>query len=67
MRTKDIIDKLKRNEELNNEERNFIINKWTTKNPVNSDKYDSFRCPSCNCVVAFKSIHYCYQCGQKLK
>lgn len=65
MRVQNIVEQLKNGKELTDEQKQFIINKWTSKPLIKNEKYGSNRCPNCNIVLYYG--HYCMQCGQKIK
>lgn len=66
MRIRDIVSKLNSNQQLNQEELNFIAMMWNPTPLIKSEKYNSDRCPNCNYVIMWKNCHYCPQCGKKI-
>ena len=67
MRTRDIVNKINSQQQLNQDELQYISMMWSSDLLIKSEKYNSDRCPNCNDVIIFKSYHYCPQCGKKIK
>jgi tRNA(Ile2) C34 agmatinyltransferase TiaS len=66
MRTKIALQNLKNNN-IDDEIKDFLIQKLTPKPLVLNDQYGSIRCPNCNTTMISLFDKYCRQCGQRLK
>lgn len=67
MRTQDIINKINSNQQLNQDELQFIAMMWSSTSLIRNEKYNSNRCQKCNEVIMYRSYHYCPNCGKKVK
>lgn len=67
MRTQDIINKINSNQQLNQDELQFIAMMWSSTSLIRNEKYNSNRYPKCNEVIMYRSYHYCPNCGKKVK
>ena len=67
MRTQDIINKINSNQQLNQDELQFIAMMWSSTSLIRNEKYNSNRCPKCNEVIMYRSYHYCPNCGKEVK
>ena len=66
MRTQDIVNKINSNQQLNQDELQFVSMMWSSTSLVKNEKYNSDRCPKCNEIIMYKSYHYCPKCGKKI-
>lgn len=66
MKTKDALRNLKNNI-IDDETKDFLIQKLTAKPLVLNDLYCSIRCPNCNTTRVSIYDHYCRLCGQRIK
>ena len=66
MKTKDALCNLKSNN-IDDETKEFLIQKLTAKPLVLNDRYCSIRCPNCNTTMVSLYDKYCRQCGQRIK
>ena len=66
MRTKIALQKLQ-NDNIDEETKEFLIQKLTAKPLVKDDRYCSIRCPNCNTTMVSIFDKYCRQCGQRIK
>ena len=66
MKAKDVLRNLK-NGNVDDETKDFLIQKLTAKPLVLNDRYCSTRCPSCNTTMVSIFDKYCRQCGQRIK
>jgi rRNA maturation endonuclease Nob1 len=66
MKTKDALLNL-RNNNIDEETRQFLIQKLTSKPLVMDDRYYYLRCPTCSTVMFGIYDKYCRQCGQRIK
>ena len=66
MRTKDALLNLKNNN-IDEDTRQFLIQKLEAKPPVLNEKYGSLRCPCCDIIIVATFHKYCHQCGQRIK
>lgn len=66
MKTKDALLNLKNNN-IDDETREFLIQKLQAKTIIRDDIHCSTRCPRCNIALTSSFYKYCYNCGQRLK
>ena len=66
MKTKNALQNLKNNN-VDEETKDFLIQKLTAKPLMLDDKYCSIRCPNCRTTLVSVYDKYCRQCGQRIK
>lgn len=66
MRTQDVINKINSQQQLSQDELQYISKMWSLSPLIKSPKYNSDRCPNCNRVIMYQSCHYCPSCGEKI-
>ena len=66
MRAKNALHNLKTNN-VDDETKEFLIQKLTAKSLIMDDRYCSIRCPCCNTTMVSIFDKYCRQCGQRIK
>lgn len=66
MKAKIVLQNLK-SDNVDEETREFLIQKLTAKPLILDDRYCSIRCPSCNTTMVNIFDKYCRQCGQRIK
>lgn len=55
------------NNNIDEETRDFLIQKLSFKPLVKDDRYCSLRCPCCNTTKVTMFDKYCRQCGQRIE
>ena len=66
MRVKIVLRNLKNNN-IDEETKEFLIQKLEAKPLIKDDYYCSLRCPCCNTTMVSIFDKYCRQCGQRIK
>ena len=66
MKAKIALQNLKNNN-IDEETKEFLIQKLTAKPLVENDRYCSIRCPCCDTTSVSIFDKYCRQCGQRIK
>lgn len=66
MKAKIALQNLKNNN-IDEETKEFLIQKLTAKPLVKNDRYCSLRCPCCDTTMVSLFDKYCRQCGQRIK
>lgn len=66
MKAKIALQNLKNNN-IDDETKEFLIQKLTAKPLVKNDMYCSLRCPCCDTTMVSVYDKYCRQCGQRIK
>ena len=66
MKAKIALQNLKNNN-IDQDTKEFLIQKLTAKPLVKNDRYCSLRCPCCDTAMVSLFDKYCRQCGQRIK